>query len=62
MMTGRRGFVLFPDSKNGEPQRIPLIEQAQAILSDMWQSATDDWVFSSRSGSKSGHVEDFHRP
>lgn len=56
------GFVLFPDSKNGEPQRIPLIEQAQAILSDMRQYATDDWVFSSRAGSKSGHVEDFHRP
>ena len=56
------GFVLFPDSKNGDPQRIPLIEQAQEILSDMRQSATDDWVFSSRAGSKSGHVEDFHRP
>ena len=56
------GFVLFPDSKNGEPQRIPLIEQAQEILSDMRQYANDDWVFSSRAGSKSGHVEDFHRP
>lgn len=56
------GFVLFPDSKNGDPQRIPLIEQTQEILSDMRQYAADDWVFSSRAGSKSGHVEDFHRP
>lgn len=56
------GFVLFPDSKNGDPQRIPLISQALEILQDMHTHATDDWVFSSRAGSKSGHVEDFHRP
>lgn len=56
------GFVLFPDSKNGDPQRIPLISQALEILQDMRTRATDDWVFSSRAGSKSGHVEDFHRP
>ena len=56
------GFVLFPDSKNGDPQRIPLISQALEILKDMRTYATDDWVFSSRAGSKSGHVEDFHRP
>ncbi len=56
------GFVLFPDSKNGDPQRIPLISQALEILKDMRMYATDDWVFSSRMGSKSGHVEDLHRP
>lgn len=56
------GVVLFPDSKNGEPQRIPLITQAIEILSDMRRYAKDDWVFSSNAGSKSGHVEDFHRP
>ena len=56
------GYVLFPDSKNGDPQRIPLITQALGILKDMRQYANDDWVFSSRSGSKSGHVEDLHRP
>ena len=56
------GFVLFPDSKNGDPQRIPLISQALEILQDMRTRATDDWVFSSRAGSKSGHIEDFHRP
>ena len=52
----------FPDSKNGEPQRIPLIDQAVEILKNMRQYATDDWVFPSNGGSKSGHVEDFHRP
>ena len=56
------GVVLFPDSKNGDPQRIPLITQAIEILSDMRRYAKDDWVFSSNAGSKSGHVEDFHRP
>ncbi|MBP9999471.1 MAG: site-specific integrase [Proteobacteria bacterium] len=56
------GHVLFPDSKNGDPQRIPLITQALDILKDMRQHATDDWVFSSNAGSKSGHFEDLHRP
>ena len=55
------GYVLFPDSKNGDPQRI-LITQALDILKDMRQYATDDWVFSSNAGSKSGHFEDLHRP
>jgi integrase len=55
------GFVRFPDSKNGDPQRIPLITQAQEILKDMKQYATNDWVFPSET-SKSGHLEDLHRP
>ena len=55
------GFVHFPDSKNGDPQRIPLITYAQEILKDMKQYATNDWVFPS-AGSKSGHLEDLHRP
>lgn len=56
------GFALFPDSKNGEPQRIPLIDQATEILQEMRNKATSDWVFPTNNGSKSGHVEDFHRP
>ena len=56
------GIVSFPDSKNGEPQRIPLITQAWDILKEMRKHATDDWVFPSQNGSKSGHVEDLHRP
>lgn len=55
------GFVHFPDSKNGDPQRIPLITHAQEILKEMKQYATNDWVFPS-DGSKSGHLEDLHRP
>lgn len=54
--------VRFPDSKNGEPQEIPLIIQAQQVLHEMRPHATDDWVFSSQNGSKSGHIEDLHRP
>lgn len=56
------GYVLFPDSKNGDPQRIPLITQAWDILKEMHKHANDDWVFSSNAGSKSGHFEDLHRP
>lgn len=55
------GFVHFPDSKNGDPQRIPLITQAQEILKNMRKYATNEWVFPS-TGSKSGHLEDLHRP
>ena len=53
--------VRFPDSKNGDPQSIPLITHAQEILKYMKQYAINDWVFPS-SGSKSGHLEDLHRP
>lgn len=56
------GYVLFPDSKNGDPQKIPLIMQAKEILTEMRKHAINDWVFPSDIGSKSGHVEDLHRP
>ena len=54
-------YVLFPDSKNGDPQKIPLIIQAKDILTEMRKYAINDWVFPSE-GSKSGHLEDLHRP
>ncbi len=54
--------VYFPDSKNGDPLRMALPVEAKEILKDMKQYATDDWVFSSHGKSKSGHIEDFHRP
>ena len=56
------GFVLFPDSKNGDPQRIPMAVETKQILEDMKKYAIDDWVFSSHGKSKSGHIEDLHRP
>lgn len=54
-------YVLFPDSKNGDPQKIPLIIQAKDILTEMRKYAINDWVFPSED-SKSGHLEDLHRP
>lgn len=54
-------YVLFPDSKNGDPQKTPLIIQAKDILTEMRKYAINDWVFPSES-SKSGHLEDLHRP
>jgi len=55
------GFIHFPDTKNGEPQRIPLTKQSLEILTDMRQSATGKYLFPSAT-SASGHIEDFHRP
>ena len=55
------GHIWFPDSKNGDPQKIPLIIQAREILTEMRKYAINDWVFPSE-GSKSGHLEDLHRP
>jgi integrase len=55
------GCVFFADTKNGEAQRIPLITQAVEILTEMRKSAKSNWVFPS-DDSKSGHIEDFHRP
>ena len=62
--------VYFPTSKNGESQRIPLSEQAYELLKHMQEQnegITKGWVFpsatySDKRKSKSGHVEDYHRP
>ncbi len=56
------GYVLFPDSKNGDPQKILLIMQAKEILTEMRKHAINNWFFPSNIGSKSGRVEDLHRP
>ena len=59
-------FAYFPDSKNGEPQRIPLSIQAYDILCNMKKrqgNPAKGWVFpSDAKKSTSGHVEDYHRP
>lgn len=59
-------FAYFPDSKNGEPQRIPLSSQAYDILQNMKKrqgNPSKGWVFpSDAKKSTSGHVEDYHRP
>jgi integrase len=54
------GFAFFPDTKNGS-HRIPLVTQAKEILENMPRSPNSDFVFPSDT-SKSGHIEDFHRP
>lgn len=54
------GFAFFPDTKNGS-HRIPLVAQAKEILEKMPRSPNSDFVFPSDT-SKSGHIEDFHRP
>ena len=59
--------------KNLEEEKIQKIKKvvlfddvnttnAWDILKEMRKHATDDWVFPSQNGSKSGHVEDLHRP
>ena len=54
------GFVAFLDTKNGD-HRIDLVEQAKEILKNMPRVQGNDFVFPSET-SKSGHLEDFHRP
>jgi integrase len=51
----------IPDTKNGEPVRIPLIEQAFEILNNrLHLKESTPWVFPSREHkkSKSGHLEE----
>ena len=49
----------IPDTKNGEPVRVPLIEQALEILNDRLQLKLElPWVFPSRDGSRSGHIQE----
>lgn len=55
------GFIYFPDTKNGESQRIPLTKYSIELLQKMRQRATGKYLFPSAT-SKSGHIEDFHRP
>lgn len=51
------GFVLFPDTKNGDPIQTPITSQVLSILQDMKKYKKNDWVFPSDS-SKSGHFEE----
>jgi integrase len=51
----------IPDTKNGEPVRIPLMEEALEILSNrLYLKEPTPWVFPSRERkkSKSGHLEE----
>jgi integrase len=57
----QNGFIYFPDTKNGESQRIPLTKYSLAVLEDMRKDSSTGYLFYSET-SKSGHIEDFHRP
>ncbi len=52
-----RNEWLIKETKNGEPQTIPLIPQAITILKERHNNKISDWVFPSLS-SKSGHIEE----
>jgi integrase len=50
----------IPDTKSGDPVRIPLIEQALEVLRSRDRiRATSQWVFPSKT-SKSGHLQEPH--
>jgi integrase len=54
-----RGEWVIPRTKNGEPQRVPLVPEAVAILTARQETATDGarFVFpASRADSKLGHM------
>jgi integrase len=49
----------IPDTKNGDPQRIPLVDETLEILSNRTHlKAATTWVFPSSDGSKSGHIQE----
>lgn len=58
----KNGFIYLPDTKNGEPQQVPLTTQAAELLKQMKKKATSEWVLPSKRGSSSGHLEDPKRP
>lgn len=57
----QNGFIYLPDTKNGEPMRIPLTTQLKDLLQEIKATAENDWVLPSKKSS-SGHLEDPKRP
>lgn len=54
-------YMYFPDTKNDEPHRVPMVEQLRELLLKINQNTNSDWVLSSNK-SKNGHLEDPKRP
>lgn len=52
-----RGIWRIPETKNGDPQNLPLIPEVVAILTQRQAQAQGPWVFPGN-GSKSGHLEE----
>ena len=51
------GFLYIPDTKNGEPMEVPLVDEAITLFKEMKEAATSEWLFPSAT-SKSGHLEE----
>ena len=49
----------IPETKNGEPQTIPLVDEAMEILTRRFESKTNEWVFPGHSAN--GHITRPHR-
>ncbi len=54
-------YMYFPDTKNDEPHRVPMVKQLRELLLKINQNTNSDWVLPSNK-SKSGHLEDPKRP
>jgi integrase len=54
-------LIYIPESKNGEPQQVPITEEIKSILEDMKSRAKSEWVLPSNKAN-SGHLEDPKRP
>lgn len=53
----KREFWRIPETKNGEPLNIPLVEEALSLLKNRKKDNNSDWVFPSYT-SQSGHLEE----
>ena len=59
----QNGFVYFADTKNNEPQQIPLTTHSLAVLQDMKTRATSEWVFPATWKKVADrHMNDFRSP
>lgn len=57
----KNGFIYLPETKNGEPQQVPMSNQLKELLETMRATADSEWVIPSNK-SASGHLEDPKRP
>lgn len=54
-------FIYLPETKNGEPQQVPMSNQLKELLEGIKSVSDSEWVIPSNK-SKSGHLEDPKRP
>lgn len=56
-----RNIWRIPETKNGDPQEVPLVKQAIDLLKVLKEESESEWVFPSPS-SKTGHLQDPKKP